>query len=282
MKKLIFKLLSGTLGSIIGHSNLVRIGSFIMRAGRLDIPNSMGKNGEELVQEAIIEYSGNKKIMIIDCGANKGQWTMQLVSTFLTMKSKKYLNIYCFEPSSYTFSQLLETLKHVQVEQIQLTKIQKALSNQQGNIDLKIVHDGAGTNSLVAVPETYNKIEAVEVTTIDAFLKQQNLPYIDFLKIDAEGHDFDVILGAEKLLNHLQISVIQFEYNWRWIYGRHFLQEAFQFFEDRGYSVGKITPKGIQFYSHYDIRLESFIEGNYIACTKNWKKHFANSPGWLE
>ena len=282
MKSFIFNFMSGGFGDYIGRRNLVRLGAFILRAGRLDIPNCIERNGEILVQAEVLKNLENKDVVIVDCGASWGQWSTQLATTVRNLTEKQQLKVFCFEPSSYTFDKLTNALNALKSTTIQFTPIKNALSSQAGSIDLKIVHDGAGTNSLVDVPGDYDSVEAVIVTTLDEFAKQNNKSHIDLLKIDVEGHDFDVILGAEKLLNEMKISIIQFEYNWRWIYGKHFLQEAFHFFDERNYCIGKVIPKGIQFYPHYDVQLESFVEGNYIACTKIWKDRFTSVPSWFE
>ncbi len=282
MKNFAFKLLAGPIGNIIGHSNLLRTGAFLMRAGRLDLPNSIDGNGEALVQKTVLKYLEESKMVVIDCGANKGQWSTELFSSVKETGRERPVKVFCFEPSSYTFVKLTDTLKSLQSEVISFEAVQKALSSQPGSIKLKIVHDGAGTNSLIAVPGAYSSEELVTVTTIDEFSEENALARIDLLKVDAEGHDFEVILGAREMLTKKAIDLIQFEYNWRWIYGKHFLQEAFQFLGDLGYIMGKITPAGIQFYPHYDIQLESFVEGNYLACTEAWKDRFAQVSSWFE
>jgi hypothetical protein len=33
-----------------------------------------------------------------------------------------------------------------------------------------------------------------------------------------------------------------------------------------GYSLGKLTPRGVEFYPGWDAELETFVEGNYVAC----------------
>lgn len=282
MKSYIFKLLAGRVGKIVGHYNLVRIGNFFSRAGRLDIPNSIANNGEAMVQKAILKQLDGNKAVIVDCGANIGQWSTQLVTTFSDLDYQGPLKLFCFEPSSYTYSKLSKAMESLQSEALCISTTQSALSSASGHMDLKIVHEGAGTNSLVDVPGSYSEVETVQVTTLDEFAVKNGLGTVDLLKIDAEGYDFEVILGAEKLLKEQRIQVIQFEYNWRWIYGNHFLKQAFEYLVQRGYSIGKITPDGIQFYSKYDVQLESFIEGNYIACLEQWKCSFDQVPSWLD
>jgi hypothetical protein len=63
----------------------------------------------------------------------------------------------------------------------------------------------------------------VEVSTLDLFLKDQSFDRIDFLKIDTEGFEMDVLNGATHALAKDQIGVIQFEFNALHIGRRQFL-----------------------------------------------------------
>ena len=51
----------------------------------------------------------------------------------------------------------------------------------------------------------------VEVKTIDGFCGEQGITRIDFLKIDVEGFEEDVLAGAEKMLDSQDIGVVLFE-----------------------------------------------------------------------
>ena len=56
----------------------------------------------------------------------------------------------------------------------------------------------------------------VPVTTLSAFCRERGIDHIDFLKIDTEGHDLDIILGAEDFLdriNFVQCEVSANSYN---------------------------------------------------------------------
>jgi hypothetical protein len=86
------------------------------------------------------------------------------------------------------------------------------------------------------------------------------------VKIDTEGHDLAVLRGARTLLAGQNIAVVQFEYNHRWVYARAFLRDAIGLLAGFGYRVGKLTPKGVEFYPGWDADLETFVEGNYVAC----------------
>ena len=59
---------------------------------------------------------------------------------------------------------------------------------------------------------------------------------------------------------------MQFEYNHRWVFARAYLRDAFDLLTGLGYRIGKLTPKGVEFYPGWDAELETFVEGNYVAC----------------
>ena len=86
------------------------------------------------------------------------------------------------------------------------------------------------------------------------------------MKIDAEGHHLTVLRGGRALLAEQRITVTQFECNHRWVLARLFLRDAFEFLLALGYRVGKLTPRGVEFYPDWDADPETFVEGNYLAC----------------
>ena len=89
-----------------------------------------------------------------------------------------------------------------------------------------------------------------------------------------------MINGAIDLISNQDIGIIQFEYNWRWIYGGYFLHGIFEVLFNNKYHIGKITSKGVQFFPNYDVELETFVEANYIACTDEWYKKFPKVEYW--
>jgi hypothetical protein len=124
--------------------------------------------------------------------------------------------------------------------------------------------------------------EEVELTTIDIYCRESSISAIRLLKIDAEGHDLAVIKGAAEMLRRKAIDIIQFEYNQSWIEARSFLRDAFEALQAFGYELGKVTRRGVEFYQGWALELETFVEGNYIACTPAWKQRFQQvEPAWL-
>jgi hypothetical protein len=84
------------------------------------------------------------------------------------------------------------------------------------------------------------------------------------LKCRAEGHDKGVILGAFPLLKRVRISVLQFEYNHRRNFSRHFLKDAFDAIEELPDKVGRICPDHIDLYGSRCAEHDEVFEANYV------------------
>ena len=279
LKQFVFDRLTGRFGDLAGRARLVRVGGYLCRAGRLDAPDDLACNGEELVQQAVVR-NASRLTTVIDCGANIGQWSAALLSAFGASGGEAALRLYCFEPSAATFEKLTANLAPLAGGGVALHPIRQALSRRTGAATLYVVHEAAGVNSLTCAA-AHRTTEVVEATTLTTFAQRRGIERIDLLKIDAEGHDFEVLAGAQALIDAAAIDVIQFEYNQRWIYGGRFLRDVFLLLADTDYAIGKVTPRGVQWHREYDWRLESFVQGNWLACTPRRIAQFPEAPGWL-
>jgi hypothetical protein len=54
---------------------------------------------------------------------------------------------------------------------------------------------------------------SVPCITLDQFCEQENVPHIDVLKIDTEGHDLSVLQGAVGTLKSRGVSFVHIEFN---------------------------------------------------------------------
>jgi len=224
----------------------------------------MTTNGEHALQRCVIGLAApGASVQVIDVGANVGQWSAALISAARQAGRLTDLRLHAFEPSSYTYRRMSEALDGRGV-----AMFHAGLSDRVGHATLHVAGPGAGINSLHR-PDGLADLstEQVVVTTLDEHARENNLDSVALVKIDTEGHDLAVLRGASELLARQRIAVVQFEYNHRWIYGRSFLRDAFELLEPLGYRIGKLTPRGVEFYPCWDADLETFVEGNYVACT---------------
>jgi FkbM family methyltransferase len=87
----------------------------------------------------------------------------------------------------------------------------------------------------------------VECITLDAFLAEQRIHTLDVLKVDVDGPDFAVLLGAQELLRGEVPPLVIFESSCYWLSLGYRLQTAVSFFRELGYElyVSPISSKRI-------------------------------------
>jgi FkbM family methyltransferase len=249
---------------VTGRRQVVRAARFVLRRACLDVPNDLRTNGESSLQRWILDLTPpGQRLHVIDVGANVGRWSAAMLAAAERVGRSGDLDLHAFEPSAYTFQRIEATLAGEQA-----TLHQMAVSDRTGWSLLHVVGLGAGTNSLHTPPDglPVQSTEEVPVTTLDSYAATSGLRDLALVKVDTEGHDLSVLRGARELFAGQRISVAQFEYNHRWIAARCYLRDAFELLSPLGYRIGKLTPVGVEFYPGWDPELETFVEGNYVAC----------------
>jgi FkbM family methyltransferase len=247
----------------VGRRTVVRTARYVLSRARLDYPNDLSVNGESALQSWMLRFSqAGEQIHVADIGANVGRWSESMLAAASKAGREADIRLHAFEPDSQAFARLAEALDGGSAS---LSKT--ALSDRQGTSVFYVSAPAAGTNSMYPVPGANPAAEESVVTsTLDSYAEQSGVARFALVKIDAEGHDLAVLRGARTLLAEHRITVAQFEYNQRWILGRCYLRDAFEFLLALGYRVGKVTPRGVEFYPGWDADLETFVEGNYLAC----------------
>lgn len=265
----------------------MRAARFVLRRARLDVPNDLHTNGESALQRWMLELAADAgPLRVLDVGANAGRWSGAMLAAARQAGRLGDLDLHAFEPSSYTYTHLARTLAG------QPVRLQRAAASERaGHASLHVLAPGAGVNSLhePSFPAAA-ATEEVATITIDSYADQLGLAQILLMKVDTEGHDLAVLRGARALLGEQRILAAQFEYNHRWISARSYLRDAFELLQPLGYRVGKLTPRGVEFYPGWDAELETFVEGNYVACVPAvadglprvawWKSASKGVPRW--
>ena len=138
-------------------------------------------------------------------GANTGQSAAIFLSNFRSSK------IYCFEPVGNTFHQLQNNLKgNARVDCFQL-----ALGSSKSKREM-VLQGSSDMFSLLSQSEvsTINddlNTESVDIVTLDDFCRMKEINQINYLKIDTEGGDLDVLKGAVQMLTEHRIDLVQVE-----------------------------------------------------------------------
>ena len=144
---------------------------------------------------------------VFDAGANVG--ILSAVYSHLVGNNGK---VYSFEPVNETFFRLKETLALNGCDNV--TPIKIALSDKSGSAEMQTFDESLSGLSSLAKPKypTYNSNNVtVKTETIDNICAKFGITGIDFLKIDVEGFEKEVLDGADALLKNNLIKFIQFE-----------------------------------------------------------------------
>lgn len=145
--------------------------------------------------------------VLFDVGANHGSYTR-----FLHRLSPR-AQIHAFEPHPVTFASLQSRAAIPGV-----TLVPMAVSDTNGTMQLYdfAESDGSTQASLseasVGLFDHNTVSHTVETTTLDAYMARAGIDRIDFLKIDTEGFDINVLRGAKAALASGAIKAIQFEF----------------------------------------------------------------------
>lgn len=212
-----------------------------------------------LIKKLYTEFSTIREtIIIFDVGANRGDYTRNLMGIF----GDRPYQVHLFEPGSSAFEQL-----------------RTGFSNKK----LVINHFGFGESSgktILYIPGSETNMasihhrldnaeeEEVELVSMDDYCMKNNISFIHLLKLDVEGHEFACLKGARKMLKNHKISNIQFEFGISNIYSRVFFKDIYDLLNDSDYDIYRLVKNGLVPIKMYHHSLEIFYTTNYFACTR--------------
>ena len=251
--------------------SLWRTGRALYMKARKESSKAIDSNGEKMMQHALISQfmHEHQNLVVFDVGANVGEWALSLMDEAAKLGASEKIELHCFEPIESTFQTLEKTLEAYRDRG--LIKLRKfALSSAEGSSSMFFLGENRGTNSLHSEPSCRDtRPVTVSKTTADLYSREAKVDIIHYLKVDTEGHDFAVISGCETLIKEGRVLVLQFEYNHRWVYSRHFLKDVFDHALGTAYAVGKITASGVEIYEKWHPELERFFEANYVMIRRD-------------
>jgi hypothetical protein len=62
------------------------------------------------------------------------------------------------------------------------------------------------------------KSQEIEVVSLDSYFAKHSISQIDFIKIDTEGFEYEVLRGAQNIIAQFQPQLIQIEFNWHQLF----------------------------------------------------------------
>jgi len=139
--------------------------------------------------------------VVLDIGANSGNHSL-----FYALSG---FQVYAFEPNPHTRASLKINIGFNPT--LDITCVPIGLSDTSGYLELSLpTGSNLGTASLSSIIS--NKLLRVPVTTGDAYVVENNITDIVFIKIDVEGHELSVLRGLVHIL-HRDMPIVFVEIN---------------------------------------------------------------------
>lgn len=220
------------------------------------------ENGKVSGEISFIEFLIAKNKLssgaIFDVGANVGNYSV------LLLEKGAAAPIYAFEPHPATFAVLSKNASANKFHPVNMglgempmtTKIYDSAESDGSE------HASVYKSVIEKIHEYKVKETDIELTTVDLFVKENNLKNISFLKIDTEGNELNVLKGAANCIANNMVDIIQIEFNEMNIMSRTFLSDiinvlpGFDFYRllpNSMYPLGKYRPLFYEIFAFQNI-----------------------------
>jgi FkbM family methyltransferase len=129
--------------------------------------------------------------VVFDIGANIGVFTCFAAN--VVKKGK----VFAFEPVSFVFDLLKKNTR--EYDNVECYKV--GLGSEIDEKEILIRQWAPGDSTIQDSPidrphQSFDLKEKIEILTLDSFVKEKNLRKIDFIKIDVEGYEIEVLKGG--------------------------------------------------------------------------------------
>jgi FkbM family methyltransferase len=205
------------------------------------------------------------KPVVLDVGANVGDFSAEVLS------ANANALIYAFEPHPETFGRLAARF----AERKNLTPVNAACGSSHGDLTLYDFEESVGSSKaslhagvIAEIHRRKHYQRDVKVVDLDTQCAERDISEVHLLKVDTEGHELEVLKGAERLIRENRIKAIQFEFNEMNVISRVFFKDFIDLLPN--YRFFRMLRDGLVPTEPYaPLWCELFAFQNIIALPKN-------------
>jgi len=177
---------------------------------------------------------GRQPVNVLDIGAYDGSWALALKQAFPAAR------IHCFEAQE-KMAQPLEALTRRYAD-IGFTKaLLGADSSQVVEFHVQETRHGSSGSSIYKETTGFEtEVVTMPIQTVDEILEDVHFPPVDFIKIDVQGAEIDVLKGAVKAMQTAEVLVTELslvDYN----EGAPLIHEVMAFLAGHGFVLYEIA-----------------------------------------
>ena len=179
--------------------------------------------------------------LCLDIGANVGDYSKML----LQLTNAKVIAL---EPNKFSFK-ILKKIRLRNKKRFTCLNVAASDKKKKGYL-----YYGTNTSELASIMQNTNKLNfidgknsnkmKIQLSTLDEiFLKNKDkFKNLDFIKIDTEGHEIEVLKGSKKIIKILKPKFLQIEFNTHQLLRSITLQDYKKLL--RNYNVFRLLPFG--------------------------------------
>ena len=207
----------------------------------------------------LLENKDTSRLIVLDVGANIGNWTQSFAEAFPESQ------IVAFEPGASAFKVLGSRFQ----SKSNIHCVNLGLSDRDAEVTLFSDSEASGLSSLNKrrlehFSIKFDKQETIRVTKLDSWISsnpEYSTPTI--LKLDVEGHELSVLVGAKETIKNIQL--VQFEFGGGNIDSKTYFQDFWYLFAELNFDLYRLSPRGPVKVIDYSEMLEVFRPTNYFA-----------------
>lgn len=237
------------------------------------------KNSDDVIQpeeRRTISKCISAGDVVLDVGSHHGLWSKAV------LEQVGDIDLHVFEASKQSHAEIVTQLGGIG------TINHAAVYHTDGRITFNTYRDDDRLSSIYRRTRVESKLlpagfdaNSVPAVALDNYWTDPKRQ-INFLKIDVEGAEYDVLRGANRLLKAGQIDYIQFEYGGTFEDAGFTLGNVWSYLRRSGYAVFKVGKNEFSEIERFTPAMEDYGYDNLLAVHERLRSRFVGKPEDIE